>query len=85
MGVRDTFLVSTCQTSFPLEITYRRENTMRELSLEEMKQVNGGILPILAAVGSFAGHMGVRSVGKYLFTRAMTSYAVYEAAKFSKG
>ena len=56
---------------------------MRELNEHEMQSVNGGILPVLAAIGSFAGHMGVRSVGKYVFTRAMTTYAVYSAAKFA--
>ena len=54
--------------------------TMRELTQEEMQTANGGVLPILAALGSFAAHAGVRSVGGYVFTRAMTTYGVYSAA-----
>ena len=53
---------------------------MRELTQEEMKTINGGVLPILAAIGSFAAHTGVRTVGGYVFTRAMTTYGVYSAA-----
>ena len=53
---------------------------MMELTEQEMKIVNGGALPIFAALGSFVGHSGVRSVGGYLFTRAMTTYGVYSAA-----
>ena len=55
-------------------------DTLRELTQEEMKAVNGGLLPIVAAVGSFAAHSGVRSVAGYLFTRAMTTYGVYSGA-----
>ena len=54
--------------------------TIRELSEDEIGEVNGGILPVLAAIGSFVGHASVRTVGRYYFTRAMTTYAVYSAA-----
>ena len=54
---------------------------MRELTKEELAEVNGGVLPILAAIGSFVGHGAVRTVGKYYFTRAMSTYAVYSAAE----
>ncbi|MFT7219748.1 MAG: lactobin A/cerein 7B family class IIb bacteriocin [Candidatus Azotimanducaceae bacterium] len=55
-------------------------DTMKELTPQEMKSVNGGILPILAALGSFAAHSGVRTVGGYFFTRTMSIYGVYSAA-----
>lgn len=55
-------------------------DTIKELSQQEMEAVNGGVLPILAAIGSFAAHAGVRSVGGYIFSRAMTTYGVYSAA-----
>lgn len=58
-------------------------NSIRTLTEEETKQVGGGALPVLAALASFAGHASVRSVGKYLLTRASTTYGVYEAAKFA--
>ena len=59
---------------------------MHELHYSEMKEVNGGILilPVLSAIGSFAGHQAVRTVGGYLFTRAMTTYAVASAAQAAK-
>ncbi len=56
------------------------QTTIRELSEDEMHAASGGILPVLAAIGSFAGHAGVRSVGGYLFTRSMSAYGVYSAA-----
>ncbi len=55
-------------------------DSIRELTPKEMKSVNGGLLPVLAAIGSFAAHSGVRTVGGYLFTRSMTTYGVYSAA-----
>lgn len=58
------------------------EPTTRALNSEEMRLVNGGILPVIAAAGSFVGHAAVRSVGRYLFTRAMTTYSVYSAAEY---
>ncbi len=57
-------------------------NQIRELTMGEMQQVNGGILPIIGAVASFAGHMGVRSVGKYIVTRTWTVASVYGVAEF---
>lgn len=56
------------------------KSTIRELTQEEMQSVNGGVLPVLAAIGSFVGHIGVRSVSGYLFTRSMSVYGVYSAA-----
>jgi len=58
--------------------------TIRVLTQQEMKVVNGGLLPVLAAIGSFAAHSGVRSVGGFLFSRAMTTYGVYSAAASRK-
>ena len=59
--------------------------TIRELSKEEMQSVSGGLLPVVAAVASFATHHAVRSIGQYYLSRALTSYAVYGAASsFSK-
>ena len=57
---------------------------MRTLSEEEVEQVSGGVLPILAAIASFAGHAGVRTVARYYVSRASSAYATYEAAKWLK-
>jgi len=60
--------------------SFQMRNTIRELSSDELKQVNGGIIPVVAAIGSFFTHHAVRSVGQYYLGRALTSYAVYSAA-----
>ena len=57
-----------------------KTNSIRELSHEEMRVVNGGVVPIVAAIASFATHQAVRSIGQYYLSRALTSYAVYSAA-----
>ena len=54
---------------------------MRELNVNEIKEVSGGILPILAAAYSIATGTAVRSLGGYLLNRAATVYAVYSAAE----
>ena len=53
---------------------------MRELTSDERGKVNGGLLPVLAAIGSFLGHTSVRTVGMYYASRATSVYGVYSAA-----
>lgn len=55
--------------------------SIRELSKEVMQNVNG-VLPIVAALASFATHHAVRSVGQYFLSRALTAYAVYGGAAY---
>ena len=57
----------------------------RELTADEIDQVSGGILPIVAVVLSIATHHAVRTVGQYFISRALTIYTTYEAAKFVDG
>jgi len=42
--------------------------------------VNAGILPLAAAVASFAAHQAVRSVGQYYLSRSLTACAVATVA-----
>jgi len=56
--------------------------SIREPSKEEMQNVNGGVLPIVAALASFATHHALRSVGQYYLFRALTAYAVYGGAAY---
>lgn len=55
-------------------------NTIRELSHEEMQRVSGGVVPLVAAVASFATHHAVRTVGQYYLSRGLSAYAVYGVA-----
>jgi hypothetical protein len=57
-----------------------KSNTIRELSHEEMRTVSGGIVPLVAAVASFATHHAVRTIGQYYLSRGLTTYAVYGVA-----
>lgn len=57
----------------------------RELTADEIDQVSGGILPVIAVVLSIATHHAVRTVGQYFITRALTIYATYEGAKYVDG
>lgn len=57
-----------------------KSNTIRELSHEEMQSVSGGVVPLVAAVASFATHHAVRTIGQYCLSRGLTSYAVYGVA-----
>ena len=41
---------------------------MRELTQEEVRSVNGGVAPVVAAVASFATYQAVRSVGQYILS-----------------
>jgi len=52
----------------------------KELTLSEQKTVSGGILPVLAVIGSFLTHGAVRGVGQYLLSRSLTTYTVFEAS-----
>jgi hypothetical protein len=54
---------------------------MRELNVNEIEQVSGGFLPLLAAVYSIATGTAVRSFGGYVLNRAATTYAIYSAAE----
>jgi len=55
---------------------------MRELTVNEVQNVNGGILPILAAAYAIATGTAVRSLGGYVIQRAFALYAVYSAAEY---
>lgn len=55
---------------------------MRELTMQEVESVNGGLLPLAAAVYSLATGTAVRSVGGYVLNRAATLYAIYSAAEY---
>ena len=57
----------------------------RELTADEIDQVSGGILPVIAVVLSFATHHAVRTVGQYFISRTLTIIATYETAKFVDG
>jgi hypothetical protein len=60
-------------------------NQIRELSISEVEEVNGGVLPLLAAAYSIATSTAVRSLGGYVLNRAATIYAVYSAAEHYGG
>ena len=57
---------------------------MKELSKIEQSAVNGGILPVIAVVGSFLTHGAVRGVGQFLLSRALTTYTIAGAGKWVK-
>lgn len=65
-----------------LIVKCKRKRKMRELNLQEVEQVNGGILPLAAAAYSLATGTAVRSVGGYVLNRAASVYAVYSAAEY---
>jgi hypothetical protein len=60
-------------------------NKMRELNVNEINEVNGGVLPLLAAVYSIATSTAVRSLGGYLLNRAAMGYSIYSAAEHYGG
>jgi hypothetical protein len=54
---------------------------MRELRDNEIQEVHGGLLPLLAAAYSIATGTAVRSLGGYILNRAATTYSIYSAAE----
>ena len=54
---------------------------MRELTLNEMEEVYGGPLPILAAMYSLSTATAVRSLAGFVLNRGFSIYAVYSAAE----
>lgn len=55
---------------------------MRELINNEVQEVHGGLLPLLAAAYSIATGTAVRSLGGYILNRAATTYSIYSAAEY---
>ena len=55
---------------------------MRKLNVNEIQEVQGGLLPFLAAAYSLATGTAVRSLGGYILNRAATVYSVYGAAEY---
>jgi hypothetical protein len=51
----------------------------------ELQQVQGGLLPFLAAAYSIATSYAVRSFGGYVLNRSSIIYGVYSAAKHYGG
>ena len=84
MGVSD-LLVTNTTTHLEYKVNMMNQTTtLRELTDEEVSQVSGGLLPVLAEVGSFATHHAVRSIGQYYLSRALTSYSIYNRAVWWK-
>ena len=54
---------------------------MRELTIKELQEVNGGLLPLLALGYSIVTGTAVRSAAGYVASRAATIYATYTAAE----
>ncbi|AAZ26713.1 hypothetical protein [Colwellia psychrerythraea] len=50
---------------------------MRELNVNEIKEVNGGIVHLLGFALAFAGSAGARTLGGYLLRRASLGLATY--------
>ena len=55
---------------------------MRELNVNEIEQVNGGLLPLLGFGLAVVSHAGARTVVGYFLTRASSLLAGYELAKY---
>lgn len=54
---------------------------MQSLSDKQIEQVNGGAFPLIVAIAStaysFAGHFAVRSLGRYVASRAASLATLY--------
>ena len=59
-----------------------KSTTMRELSATEMKEVSGGIAPLIGLAISAAGHFMARSVASSMLGRAGFGLSVYGAAEY---
>ena len=59
-------------------------NIMRELNVNEIEQVNGGIVPIVGFVAAMGGHMMARSMAGYVISRVSTVTAAYGLAEYFK-
>ncbi|MGB0938644.1 MAG: class IIb bacteriocin, lactobin A/cerein 7B family [Colwellia sp.] len=55
---------------------------MRELNENEIKEVNGGAIPLIGLAASAAGHFMARSFGSWAVSRIGTITAVYGAAEY---
>jgi lactobin A/cerein 7B family class IIb bacteriocin len=55
---------------------------MRELTVEEVKQVDGGILPIIAFGVALGGKLTATSLAGWAFGSAGLIIGTYEAAKY---
>jgi lactobin A/cerein 7B family class IIb bacteriocin len=53
---------------------------IRELTINEMEEVSGGVLPLVAAAVSVAQMTAARTAATYVVSRGMAVYAVYSAA-----
>ncbi|WP_293749601.1 class IIb bacteriocin, lactobin A/cerein 7B family [uncultured Paraglaciecola sp.] len=54
---------------------------MRELNLSEIKEVNGGVVPLIGVAVAIAGHAAARTLGAWVISRVGTIVAVYSAAE----
>lgn len=55
---------------------------MRELTSEEMDQVQGGIAPLIGLAASAVGHFTARSLATSLVSRAGLATSVYGVADY---
>ena len=55
---------------------------MRELNVNEIKEVNGGVVPLISLGAAIAGHFMARSLGSWVVSRVGTITAVYGTAKY---
>lgn len=53
---------------------------IRELTLSEVEDVNGGVGPALAAAYAIVSSTAVRSAAGYVASRVASTYAVFSAA-----
>ena len=60
------------------------KSTIRELSSEEIQQVNGGVLPLVGLALSAAGHFMARSLAGSLISRASLAVGVAGGAAYFK-
>jgi len=60
------------------------KSELRELSMAELEQVSGGILPVLGAVLAAIGHFTARSVIGSFAGRISFGLSVYQLAVYTK-
>ena len=58
---------------------------MRELNVNEIEQVSGGIVPVIGAVAAIASHAMARSFASYVVSRVGTITAGYGLAEYFGG
>lgn len=59
---------------------------MRELTSQEIEEVNGGAIPVIVGlVAAAASHAGARSLASYAITRIGSMGAMYSAAQYFGG